>query len=416
MMRINSMKTMRTNLFALLTLGAALTLACCSDDNSGGPDAAVDKGPFKNDVVISPDKMMPDKGEPDANLKTMPKIDKILPDNGFANGGKTGAGTRVLLAGKNFGQGATVYMDGKPQAVTVTVTGTVAIQFTMPKNPYGPDTKGKYPPGVVNVGVLVKGQFSNTVRFTYHVTEQATSEFKGSITTTTMAAYADFTSQAISGKVYYKGITDKTTKASDSLGVQLGYGLTGTNPETDDGWRWAKATFSKADSATGYHLYTGKLKVPLKKTYAMAYRFSYDKYGLGDFKKWIYGDSDESDLKYTTAKAGVFTATKAPLGYCQSNTDCLTLGWKVTCKLSSTSWKAHRCVQCLKSSDCTRFSGALGPTCKNEKCTCASDTDCKKNPNGYVCRKATSQTFCGCKKDANCPVGVKCNTKAGLCM
>lgn len=406
----------RTCLAVLLILGLTLSLSACADDGDAAADASVDKGPFKNDVAVLPDKTLPDQGEPDANLKTLPKITKIIPDNGFADGGKTGTGTRVLLTGANFAQNTTVYVDGKPQAVTVTVTTPASLSFVMPKNPYGPDTQGKYPAGSVSVGVLVDSQFSNTVKFTYHVTEQATSEFKGSITTATMDAYADFDSQAISGKVYYKGITDVETKKSDSLGVQIGYGKTGTNPENEDGWKWADATFSKADSTTGYHVYTGALEVPLAQKYDMAFRFAYDKYGLGDFKKWIYGDSDESDLKYTTAKAGVITATAAPNGYCQSNTDCLTQGWNATCKLSSTSWKSHKCVQCLKDADCKAFAKALGPTCKSEKCTCASDTDCKNNPNGYVCLKATSQTFCGCKKDTNCPVGTKCDTQSGLCM
>lgn len=408
-------RTVTLGIVASLILGLA---PGCSDDGDTDADGAVDLGPFKNDLFVKPDKTLPDVGTPDVDVSKLPKIISMIPDNGFANGGKSGSGTPVLLSGQNFAQGAVVYIDGKPQALVVTVTSPVSLAFKMPKNPYGPDSKGEYPPQRVNVSILVKSQMSNIVSFTYHKTKAMSSDFKGVVSTSSVSSYADFTSDAFTAKVYYKGLTDTETSESKKLRAEIGYGTKGVDPTDTPGWKWFKATFKEQDSS-GYHVFTGTLKVPLPQTYDVAFRFSYDQYGLGDFKEYIYADTDETNLKYEAAKAAAIVASKAPNGYCQSNTDCLTQGFNQTCKIDSSNPKNNKCVQCLADSDCTRFAGSLGPYCNTSTlyCYCKSDNDCKNKQTGYKCHTKFKSPYCGCTKDAECPTGMQCETQQTyMCM
>ena len=105
---------------------AALLSLSCSDDDEGQttPDKGVpDKGASKDG---SGDGSSGDAKKGDAAKSTTPVIEKMIPSDGLANGGKTGKGTMVLLTGKNFKQGATIYFDGAPQALVVSVASAVA--------------------------------------------------------------------------------------------------------------------------------------------------------------------------------------------------------------------------------------------------------------------------------------------------
>lgn len=376
------------------------------------------------------DPVTPDKGTPDVGVKdgagtdatagdagsTAPLISLIIPADGLANGGSTGKGTPVLITGKNFSQGMTLYIDGQPQALVISVASSVAMTFVIPKNEYGNTVR------VVNIMVFINGEFSNTKSFTYTVTKAMTADLKGSIITKTGESYADYPSPtAYEGKVYVKDVTDKETKVSTKIKADIGYGKqdskTGKcpDPSIDSGWAWYPATWSKADSTTGYHHYTGNPKVGLSLTYCVTYRFSYDPKGNGQFGEYIYTDLDEADLKFDVTKTATIKATAAPMDYCLKSADCYD-SRKVVCKLSS-SWKSHKCVQCLASTDCVPNKNSFGNLCKTttNSCYCSADADCKEKLLGYVCaNKASSGSFCGCKKDTNCPVGLKClKTQSG---
>ena len=121
-------------ILALSALAAFLVCACSDDDdnqNTPTPDRSVakDLGSDANDG-----------GGIDATgdaASTAPYITEMIPSDGFANGGKSGTGTPVLLTGGNFKQGVTIYIDGSPQSLVVSVASSVSMTFTIPKNEYG---------------------------------------------------------------------------------------------------------------------------------------------------------------------------------------------------------------------------------------------------------------------------------------
>lgn len=386
---------------ALLALGATLFIGCSDDAaedklDAGPPDAKLDH-------------KVADLAIPDMDPKKKPKITKMIPASGFSNGGKTGTGTPVLFQGENFSKPGTVYINGKPQANYPTINSNVSASFLMPANADDPNK-----PQRVQVMLYMDGQFSNSVNFQYTVTKAMTDDFKGSVVTKTSTSFADFDSKAIQGKVFYKGLTDTETTASKKLVVEIGYGKAGTDPSTQPGYKWFAATFVKQDS--GYHVYEGKLKVPLVTTYDVAYRFSYDKDAVV-FGEYVYADTDESDKVYSAKSAATITASKAPLRYCKSNDDCKLEQYYVVCKVNTSDDTKNKCQMCLKDADCKISKYTLGPYCDTTKmvCNCKADSDCaKKSLNGYKCIKSSVGSICGCSKDVNCPTGTKCNK--GFCM
>lgn len=348
-----------------------------------------------------------DLPQPDIKFTKKPTIMQIIPNNGFANGGKTGSGTPVIFMGSYFNKPVTVYIDGKPQATYPVVNSSVSISFLMPPNPGG-KTKAQ----LVSVMLYMAGMFSNAVDFQYTVAKSMDSKFKGSVLVKMVNAYADFASPPINGRVLVLGVTDTSSGVSKKIKAEIGYGTVGKDPTQELGFMWSPATFVKQDGK--YHIYTSALKVPLAQTYDVAYRFSHDSSGMGIFGTFVYADTDESDLKYDTASAARIKATSAPMGYCHSIADCVTQGLNQTCKVNTSDNKLNRCVQCLLPTDCAKFKYALGPHCKSEKCYCKSDADCAKNPNGFLCTSTKLVDHCGCNKDANCPIGTKCY-KPGFC-
>jgi len=394
---------------------AAFLVFACSDDDEGDNTPTPDKSVAKDLGSDANDGSGIDATGDAAS--TAPYITRMIPSDGFANGGSKGTGTPVLLTGGNFKPGATVYIDGAPQALTVSVASSVSMTFNMPKNEYGNKVRK------ADIMIFVGGELSNIKTFTYTVTKAMTADFKGSITTTTTGeAYADYVSPTTyDGKVYVKGITDTATAESKKIKAEVGYGKMDSktskcpDPSQESGWRWSPATWSKADSTTGYHHYTANLKVGLAMTYCVVYRFSQDPKGFNMFGEYIYADSDETDLKFDASKTGFIKATAAPAGYCLKSADCYD-SVKVACK-KSTSWKLHKCVPCLVTSDCVKNKSAYGNLCNTSTnaCYCKADTDCKGKDLGYVCaNKSSAGAFCGCKKDTNCPPGKKCSkTQAG---
>ena len=396
-------------ILALSALSAFLVFACSDDDETTPP---ADKGVPKDKSTTDGNKdgTTGDAKSGDA-ASTAPYIERMIPSDGFANGGKTGKGSTILLTGKNFKQGATVYIDGAPQAMVVSVASAVSMTFVMPKNEYGNKVR------MADIMIFVNSEFSNTKTYTYTITKDMTADLKGSITTSSVEAYSDYESPtAFDGKVYVKGVTDTETTESKKIKAEIGFGKSGVNPTDTAGWMWFPATFSKVDSTTGYHHYSTKMKVPLAATYNVIYRFSYDPKGFGQFGEYIYADNDETDLKFDLTKVATIKATAAPADYCLKSSDCYD-SLKVACKVSTTSWKLHKCVPCLAASDCVKNKNSYGNLCNTSTnaCYCTADTDCKDKQLGYVCaNKSSKGNVCGCTKDTNCPVGLKCQkTQSG---
>jgi hypothetical protein len=405
-------------MYLVRSLGIAITalglvLASCSSDDNGEKK---DSGTSNKDVGEVADGSDKDQGStvdapvPDASSK-VPVITAIIPSDGFADGGTLGH-IPVLLSGKNFAAGARVYIDGGTGGILmqVSVASEASVTFKMPKNPYGNATSG-YKPYTAGVSILCNGELSNVVNFQYTKSVDMDAKFKGSILTTKSSSYADFYSKPIEGQVYLEGVT---TSASDSgkIKAYVGYNTkkTGTDPSKDPDWRWIGAKFSKQDSTGTYHVFAGTLKVPMKQTYDVAYRFSKD---LG--QTYIYADTDETDLKYDSTKAASLTATAAPQGYCQTDSDCLIYAYKPVCKKNAIDDTKSVCVGCLSNNDCTIANKALGPFCDMTKlqCYCKADADCKNNPNGFKC---SSSKYCSCAADSDCPKGKKCDSQTYICM
>jgi hypothetical protein len=401
---------LRQRLFWPILLVAALA-TCSDDDNNNGKDKDAGGDSTAVTEAGTPDTKPTPDITPDVNTSLKPKIDQMLPTDGFAN-----ATTKVVLTGKNFAQGARVYLDGGAGAIimNVTVSSPVSLAFVMPKNPYGAPDYDK--PQKVSVSVLVNTMTSNAVDFQYTVSQEMDAKFKGSVLTASTDAFKDFASDPIEAQVYVEGITDTTTGDSQKITAQIGYGPEGKDPSKEDGWKWFKARFKEDSTAqTGYDVYDGTLKVPLVKTYDVAFRFSQD-----GGQTWIYADTDEGDLKYDTAKSAKLKAAQAPVNYCQTDGDCSLNAFAVVCMVDAADKTKNQCVECLQDSDCTGHPKALGPTCLTTKnlCICNQASDCAKNPNGLQCLSS----YCGCNGDDDCKhvSGTKCTqdpqTKLQLCM
>jgi hypothetical protein len=365
----------------LLSAVAVLAIGGCKNDEKS--DAGADKSGLTDAL---PDQKKKGDIKPDLPTKPKPKISQILPNNGFSTGNYV-----VTLVGENFAAGAAVYLDGQPQALAVNVASAASLSFTMPANPYDSSKPGK-----VSVGVMVNSQFSNQVDFRYTVSAPMTENIKGSVLTATTACFRDFASDPILGRVLSQVASD--AGVTPTLSAEVGFGTVGTDPSKASAWKWVPATFSKKDGL--YDTFTGTVTVPLSITYDIAYRFSTD-----GGKTWVYADTDETDLKYDTAKAAKLTATDPPLLYCLSNTDCNPrYPYEIICKVDADKTK-NVCVECLLDADCTGYAKALGPKCgtKNQ-CGCSADSDCTKpNPNGAKCLG-----WCGCESDNNCVSPAKC--------
>lgn len=366
----------------------------CSDDNGKDKDAGPDMAVPTDGL---PDKSVTPDIKPDVDVSSKPVIDKMIPSDGFAN-----SNTPVVITGKNFKQGARVFIDGGSGAIiqTVSVSSPVSLSFIMPQNPYGNLTT----PQTVSVAVMVNTLLSNSVDFQYTVTQPMDAKFKGSVLTASTSAYKEFSSDPIEAQIFVEGTTDTSTGDSGKITAQIGYGTVGKDPSKEAGFKWFSARFNR-DDTSGYDIYDGTLTVPLSQTYDVAFRFSQD-----GGKTWVYADTDETDLSYDTAKAAKLTAKDAPPNYCQSDGDCNLNAFKIVCKIDTANKDNNQCVECLKDGDCTSNAKALGPFCETSKylCYCAQTTDCTKNVNGHTCL-GSGGGYCGCNSDSDCDTGAKCS-------
>jgi hypothetical protein len=374
-----------------LALGLTLLVVSCSSDEDKKP--ADSDGPILDGGL---DLTAADKGpRPDANPATKPVIKQILPPDGPADGGRNGT-IRVNLVGENFAPNMTVYIDGGQDIIsTISFTSTVSVAFNLPKNPYGPPYDK---PAKVTVQVRVGDQSSNLVDFQYTVAKATDADNTGAVISTAPKSFRDYASEPIAVKVYVKGVTDVGSAAPAKLRVELGMGKPGEDPTKDYSFKWFPATFAHDGNKNTpaldakYDVFQGQVKPALANPYDVALRFSTDNGAV-----WYYADGKE-DTAYNAADAVKLAVEEPPDGYCQVNTDCILSKYLTTCKVVP-EWGKSKCVQCLQSKDCAASTWALGPTCNQERCTCAKKEDCAGNKNGGGCVQAT---YCGCESNDDC--------------
>jgi len=379
----------------------ALALLCapvgCSSDDSSSVPADTTSG--VSDGGAGDVKTTPDAPPADQAVAQKPKITKIVPASGLADGGRKGA-IPVTLIGENFDADMTVYIDGGQDIITgVTYTSPVSVSFAMPKNPYGPPYDK---PAKVSVSVLVKGQSSNPVDFQYTVTDPMTAERSAEVLSKSGDAYRDFPSQPIEARVFIKDLTDTTTGAPAGLTAEMGIGREGEDPTQDYSFRWFAASFVKDDGTAD--VFAGAVVAALSTKHDVAFRFSTD-----GGQHWVYADTKADDLTYAVGDAAKLTTTDPPFGYCQVGDDCLTFKHQRACHLDA-DWMKNLCVECDTDADCKANAAAFGPTCNTAQmlCVCASAADCVGNPNGKAC--VTGGSYCGCEahEDCDAAAGEKC--------
>ena len=386
---------MRRRGWLVIGAASAALFACSSDDKKVTPDggttgdAAITEGGAA-DTTVSPD-----TASPDADLSKKPAIDKMVPSDGFADGGRNGA-TRVTLIGRNFTPNMTVYIDGGQEIITtISFTSNVSASFLMPKNPYGPP----YVAQKVTVQVRAGKLGSNVMDFQYTEVKALDDNFTAELVTKQANSYRDFRSEVLLAKIFAKGVTDTSNGGPGKLVAQVGIGKVGDDPTKDYSFTWFGARYSEDSTTdTGYDVYQGSVIPVLETDYDVAWRFSTD-----DGKTWIYADGNASDKTYSTADAGKLKVTKAPQNYCTKDADCLTSKYQRSCLIDQIDSKNNRCVECQADKDCTGNPSALGPTCdtQNYFCICSKDADCSTNKNGKVCVGSQSG-YCGCTKDGDC--------------
>ncbi|MCA9666258.1 MAG: IPT/TIG domain-containing protein [Myxococcales bacterium] len=401
------MKLIKVSLLALLFAAAS----ACSDSGGNGtpdkgptPDAATEGG---NKADLTPDSPT----QPDAPVADLPVIERIIPASGPSDGGKSGE-IPVTLVGQNFKPGMTVYIDGGQAIITaIQYTSGVSISFKMPKNPYGPPYDQA---SLVSVSVNNGAGTSKSVNFQYWVEKAADTDNNGVIPTAQHEAFRDYASPPVEVRVYAKGVTDTTTgdPGAAKLRVQIGIGKQGDDATKDYSFIWTEATFKSDDS--NHDVFEAGLTPPLEQDYAVVARFS-----TNGGRNWTFVDSTD-DMKYTPADAAVLKVSPAPQNYCVTKQDCATNAYAQVCKLDPTDWKAHRCIECKATADCTANKNALGPTCDTQSETCGcpgGDGDCAGRPTGKKClNRNGGGTACGCGSDDDCdwPNGQMCQMN-GLC-
>lgn len=380
--------------WATLLVGALIFTAvgCSDDDGKPTPDVGVDMGPQDT----GPDKAVV---KPDLSEDKKLKITAIVPDNGPACPFKEGGAADncdgtipITLVGQNFDTGAAVYVEGGSAYLIdiVDVSSSASMQFRLPKQPY--DTAK---PFKVFISVRVGDQQSNSIGFQYWVTKPATTDYIGSVITTTVEAFRDFPSQPFTGKVKIIGKTDTTSgQAATNVKVQFGISVKGKDPLKAYTWRWFDATY-KADDGD-YDTYEGTVTPWLDGEFDLAMRFSDD-----NGQTWTFVDTDETDPAFDGTKVALLTVSAAPQLYCQKDDDCKLNLFEKVCKLDPVDWKKHVCVGCKTDQDCKDNPAAFGPNCdtSKESCFCKSDDECKTHENG---KKCVGNTYCGCEQPTDC--------------
>ncbi len=125
-----------------------------------------------------------------------------------------------------------------------------------------------------------------------------------------MTVAAGATTPTVFGRIFESGVTGMGS-ANASVRAQVGYGVPTANPEYQQGWTWANATYNTACSGCGSNdEYQATFTAPPSGTYDYVYRFSLDQ-GVS----WTYCDNDQDDfgagsnpgLTFTFADEAVLT-------------------------------------------------------------------------------------------------------------
>ncbi|MCX7959850.1 MAG: IPT/TIG domain-containing protein, partial [Deltaproteobacteria bacterium] len=180
-----------------------------------------------------------------------PKIFSLEPDRGVTDGG-----TDVTINGKDFINGAKVYIGDECKAVTF-VSSSKIVCRTAPHKKGAVDVTVRNPDGQQDT---MSGGFTYyeanpkvdwcNIQWPYEITVVVNNE-----------------SDAVYSQVYEEGITEGIGKGS-GIKAQLGYGSASDNPEL---WKWTDAVYN-VDSGNNDE-YMGKITPDKTGVYLFAYRY-----------------------------------------------------------------------------------------------------------------------------------------------
>ena len=248
------------------------------------PDAAIDAPPI--DAAI-------DARPPDAAIDARPddlRLDTIDPDNALASTNLTGA----VLTGSGFTSATTVSVGGAA-ATNCNLLSPTRLRCDLP---------ARGTPAHVDV-VVTRGSDSSTLTggFTWTGVSSAVNwcdvQYPPNAT-----APANTASPYIYGQVYQPGVTNTSNTPAAGIGAQLGWGAAGSDPRTDNGWRFVAALPNPAyDFAQNNDEYYARVALP-PGTYGYVYRFTVDG-GL----HYTYCDLDTANNGFDPTREGTLTVT-----------------------------------------------------------------------------------------------------------
>ena len=252
------------------------------------PDAApIDARPI--DAPTPPDAAPIDALPIDARPPDL-RLDTIDPDNALASAPLTGA----VLTGNGFTADTTVSVGGAA-ATNCALVSPTQLRCDLPAGGTAAH---------VDV-VATRGSDTSTLSggFTWTSVSAAVTwcdvQWPASATAT-----ANAVSPYIYGQVYQGGMTDASNAPAAGIGAQLGWGVSGTDPRTDNGWRFAAAAPNPSyDFSQNNDEYYARVALPAG-TYGYVYRFTLDG-GL----HFTYCDLDTANGGFDPTQEGTLTVT-----------------------------------------------------------------------------------------------------------
>ena len=254
----------------------APTVADAAPDGRAMPDARVDAA-------------IPDAATSDGQAAAL-QLDTIDPDNALASAALTGA----VLSGSGFDSATTVTVGGSA-ATNCTLLSSTQLRCDLP-------AAGNV--GHVDV-VVARGSDHSTLAGGFTWTAPSTDVTWCDVQWPPNAtATANTVSPYVYGQIYQSGVTDASNTPAAGIGAQLGFGTSGSDPRTDNGWRYVAAVPNPSyDFAQNNDEYYAHATLPAG-TYGYVYRFTLDG-GL----HYTYCDLDTANNGFDPTKEGTLTVT-----------------------------------------------------------------------------------------------------------
>lgn len=213
-----------------------------------------------------------------------PKIISVEPDKGVTDGG-----TEVTINGRDFVNGAKVFIGIECKSVTF-INSTKLICKTSPHKKGVVDVIVKNPDGQLDT--LLGG-------FTYYEANPKI-DWCNLQWPFEMTVVVNNESDAVYSQVYEEGVTDNIGQGG-GIKAQLGYGDQDDDVEL---WKWEDAIFN-VDVGNNDE-YMARIRPEKIGNYLYAFRYSMD-----EGKSWVYCDIDGSDNGFTKEQTGVLKVIEA---------------------------------------------------------------------------------------------------------